>query len=62
MQAIIPAQGGSAFQWRAIIPKLMLDHHLPLCAYSRETFEYGALFSYGSSDQVEMCYRQVVLV
>jgi len=38
MQAIIPAQGGSAFQWRAIIPKLMLDHHLPLCAYSRETF------------------------
>ena len=33
MQAMIPAQGGTAFQWRAIIPKLALDHRLPLCAY-----------------------------
>jgi putative ABC transport system substrate-binding protein len=61
MQAIIPAQGGTAFQWRAIIPKLALDHRLPLCAYSRETFEHGALISYGP-DQVEMCYRSAVLV
>jgi putative tryptophan/tyrosine transport system substrate-binding protein len=61
MQAMIPAQGGTAFQWRAIIPKLALDHRLPLCVYSRETFEYGALISYGP-DQIEMCYRQVVLV
>ena len=38
MQAVIPAQGGTAFQWRAIISKLALDHRLPLCAYSRETF------------------------
>jgi putative ABC transport system substrate-binding protein len=56
MQAVIPAQGGTAFQWRAIIPKLALDHRLPLCAYSRETFEYGALISYGP-DQIEMCHR-----
>jgi putative ABC transport system substrate-binding protein len=56
MQAVIPAQGGTAFQWRAIIPKLALDHRLPLCAYSRETFEYGALISYGP-DQIVMCHR-----
>jgi putative tryptophan/tyrosine transport system substrate-binding protein len=61
MQAMIPAQSGTAFQWRAIIPKLALDHRLPLCAYSRETFEHGALISYGP-DQVEMCYRSAVLV
>jgi putative tryptophan/tyrosine transport system substrate-binding protein len=60
MQAMIPAQGGTAYQWRAIIPKLALDHRLPLCAYSRETFEYGALISYGP-DQIEMCYRSAVL-
>jgi putative ABC transport system substrate-binding protein len=60
MQAVIPAQGGTAFQWRAIIPKLALDHRLPLCAYSRETFEYGALISYGP-DQIEMCHRSAAL-
>jgi putative ABC transport system substrate-binding protein len=38
---------------------LALARHLPLCAYSRETFEYGALVSYGP-DQLEMCYRAAV--
>jgi putative tryptophan/tyrosine transport system substrate-binding protein len=56
MQAITPASGGAAFQARAIIPKLALARRLPLCAYSKETFEYGALVSYGP-DQVDMCYR-----
>jgi len=60
MQAMIPAQGGTAFQWRALIPKLALDHHLALCAFSRETFEHGALISYGV-DSVETCYRATVL-
>ena len=34
---------------------------LPLCAYSRETFEPGALVSYGP-DQIEACYRATVYV
>lgn len=56
MQAMTPAQGGTAFQARAIIPKLALARRLPMCAYSRETFEHGALVSYGP-DQIEMCRR-----
>ncbi len=59
MQAVTPAQGGTAFQGRAVIPKLAIARRLPLCAYSRETFEYGAFLSYGP-DQVEMCHRSVV--
>lgn len=35
MQGIIPAQGGTAFQWRFIVPKLAIDHRLPLCVFSR---------------------------
>ena len=61
MQAVTPEQGGTAFQARNIIPKLALDRRLPLCAYSRETFEGGALVSYGP-DQIEMCHRSAVYV
>ena len=32
-----------------------------MCAYSRETFEHGALASYGP-DQFETCYRSTVYV
>ena len=60
MQAMLLAQGGTAFQWRAIVPKLAIEHRLPLCAFSRETFEYGALISYGP-DQIEMCHRSAAL-
>jgi putative ABC transport system substrate-binding protein len=59
MQAMTPSQGGTAFQGRAIIPKLALSRRLPMCAFSRETFEHGALLSYGP-DQVEMCRRAAV--
>ena len=34
---------------------------MPMCAYSRETFEHGALVAYGP-DQVEMCRRSAVYV
>lgn len=61
MQAMITAQGGLAFQARHIIPKLALGRHLPMCAYSRETFEDGALLSY-AADLVEMCRRSPVFV
>jgi putative ABC transport system substrate-binding protein len=53
--------GGISYQSRAIIPKLAIDRRLPLCAYSRETFEHGALVSYGV-DQVEMCRHSAVYV
>jgi putative ABC transport system substrate-binding protein len=61
MQAMITAQGGLAFQARHIIPKLALGRRLPMCAYSRETFEDGALLSY-AADLVEMCRRSPVFV
>ena len=56
MQAATIAQGGTAFQARHINPKLALDRRLPLCAYSRETFEAGALVSYGP-DNLESLRR-----
>jgi putative ABC transport system substrate-binding protein len=59
MQAATIAQGGTAFQARAIIPKLALVRRLPLIAYSKETFENGALLSYGP-DNVEMVRRSAV--
>jgi putative ABC transport system substrate-binding protein len=61
MQAVTPEQSGTNFQARAIIPKLALDRRLPLCAVSRETFEHGALVSYGP-DQIETCHRSAVYV
>jgi putative ABC transport system substrate-binding protein len=61
MQALVTAPGGTAFQWRQIIPRLAIEHRLPMCAYSRETFMPGALLSYGP-DQVDQCYRAVALV
>jgi putative ABC transport system substrate-binding protein len=59
IQAMTPVQGGTSFQGRDIIPKLALVRHIAMCAYSRETFEFGALVSYGP-DQVEMCRRSAV--
>ena len=58
-QAVTPVQGGLFFQARAIIPKLALARRLPMLAYSRETFEYGALVSY-AADQIDMCRRSAV--
>jgi putative tryptophan/tyrosine transport system substrate-binding protein len=59
MQAVTPAQGGLFYQARAIVPKLALDRHLPMLAYSRETFEHGALLSY-AADRIEICRRSAV--
>jgi ABC-type uncharacterized transport system substrate-binding protein len=61
MQAVILTAGGVTYQGRAIIPKLAVARRLPLSAYSRETFENGALMSYGA-DQQEMCRRSAVYV
>ena len=59
MQAVTPVQGGLFFQARAFVPKLAIARRLPMLAYSRETFEHGALLSY-AADQVEMCRRSAV--
>src|SRR5260370_12261116 len=59
MQAVTPVQGGLFFQARTFIPKLAIARRLPMLAYSRETFEYGALVSY-APDQIEMCRRSAV--
>jgi putative tryptophan/tyrosine transport system substrate-binding protein len=59
MQAVVAVQGGTAFQGRALIPKLALSRGIAMCAYSRETFEHGALVSY-APDHVEMCRRSAV--
>ncbi len=59
MQAVTPVQGGLFYQGRIIIPKLAIARRLPMLAYSKETFEYGALLSY-AADQVEMCRRSAV--
>jgi putative ABC transport system substrate-binding protein len=61
IHGIIAASGGTIFQWRAVIAKLALEHRLPYCAFSRETFEVGALMSYGA-DQIEMCRYSVSYV
>ncbi len=59
MQAVTPVQGGLFFQARTLTPKLAFARRLPMLAYSRETFEYGALVSY-AADEVEMCRRSAV--
>jgi putative ABC transport system substrate-binding protein len=59
MQAVVLAQGGNAFQARHITPKLALARGLPLCSYSRETFEDGAFLSY-AADQIEICRRSAI--
>ncbi len=59
MQGLILAQSGIGFQGRHIIPKLALARGLPMCAYSKETFEHGALLSY-AADNIEMCRHSAV--
>jgi ABC-type uncharacterized transport system substrate-binding protein len=52
-------QAGLFFQARSLIPKLAIARRLPMLAYSKETFEDGALVAY-AADQVEMCRRSAV--
>jgi putative tryptophan/tyrosine transport system substrate-binding protein len=61
MQAVTVNQEGLPFQGRALIAKLALARRLALCAYSRETFEPGALMSYGT-DQIAVCRRAALYV
>jgi len=44
------------FQGKAIIAKLALTHHLPICVWSKESLEVGALMSYGP-DYIAIAHR-----
>jgi putative tryptophan/tyrosine transport system substrate-binding protein len=61
MQAVTVYSDGMAFAGRNLIAKLALAHRMALCAYSRETFEPGALMSYGT-DQIAICRRAATYV
>jgi len=61
MQALITASGGSLFVWKAAIAKLARERKLPYCAFSKETFDAGALMAVGA-DQVQMCRDSTVYV
>jgi len=60
IRAVIVSQGeGLPFSGREIISKLALARRLALCTFSKETFEPGALMSYGT-DQISICRRAAV--
>jgi putative tryptophan/tyrosine transport system substrate-binding protein len=61
MQAVTINGEGLAYQQRANIAKMTLARRLPLGVWSKETFDAGALISYGA-DQVAMCRRGPVFV
>jgi putative ABC transport system substrate-binding protein len=61
MQAVTINGEGLAYQHRTNISKMALARRLPLGVWSKETFEAGALISYGA-DQVAMCRRGPVFV
>jgi putative ABC transport system substrate-binding protein len=61
MQAVTINGEGLAYQERANVAKMTLARRIPLGVWSKETFEAGALISYGA-DQVAMCRRGPVFV
>jgi len=61
MQAVTINSEGVAYQHRSSIGKMTLTRRLPLAVWSRETFEGGALMSYGA-DQVAMSRRTPTFV
>jgi putative ABC transport system substrate-binding protein len=61
MQAVTINPDGLIYQGKAIIAKLAIARRIALAAYSRETFDAGALMSYGP-DNVVACHRAAVLV
>jgi putative ABC transport system substrate-binding protein len=61
MQAVTINSEGVAYQHRSSMGKMTLTRRLPLAVWSRETFEGGALMSYGA-DQVAMSRRTPTFV
>jgi putative tryptophan/tyrosine transport system substrate-binding protein len=61
MQAVTINPDGLIYQGKAIIAKMAIARRMALAAYSRETFDAGALMSYGP-DNIVACQRAAVLV
>src|SRR5262245_576470 len=61
MQAVTINPDGLIYQSKAIIAKMAIARRMALAAYSRETFDAGALMSYGP-DNIAACHRAAVLV
>jgi putative ABC transport system substrate-binding protein len=61
MQAVVLGAGGLFYQARTRTPQLALTHHLPLCVWSKETFEPGAFMAYGA-DQLAIVRRTAIYV
>jgi putative tryptophan/tyrosine transport system substrate-binding protein len=61
MQALTTNADGLSFTHAAVIAKLALARHLALAAFSRESFEPGALLSYGV-DNIAICRRTAIYV
>jgi putative tryptophan/tyrosine transport system substrate-binding protein len=61
VQAVVLGAGGLLYQARLRIPELAIARRLPVCAWSKETFEPGALMSYGA-DQLSIVRRTAVYV
>jgi putative ABC transport system substrate-binding protein len=61
MQAVSINADGLIYQGRELIARLALARHMALVAYSRETFEAGALMSYGP-DNIVATHRAAALV
>lgn len=61
IQAVTINGEGLVYQQRANVARMALARRLSLAVWSRETFEAGALMSYGA-DQVAMCRRGPVFV
>jgi putative tryptophan/tyrosine transport system substrate-binding protein len=61
VQAVSVGANGLFFQGRNVMAQMALKHRLPLTVYSKETFDAGALMSYGA-DQIPMFRRTAIYV
>lgn len=61
MQAVTINADGLIYQGKEVIAKLAVGHRMALSAYSRESFDAGALMSYGP-DNIATCHRAAVFV
>src|SRR5258708_4353214 len=61
MQAVTINPDGLIYQGKTTIAKLAIARRMALAAYSRETFDAGALMSYGP-DNIASCHRAAVFV
>lgn len=61
VQGVSVGANGLFFQGREVIAQMALKRGLPLIAYSKETFDAGALMSYGA-DQIPMFQHTAVYV